>query len=218
MKSILLSFFLFCMVISGCTHHTQPPAAQPSAVEEHSVSQISEPPIVSVNLPQVQYGPAIPEKKQLPPPLVNGITPKKLQIPAIHLSTLIEPVGVLQNGQMDVPKAFDRVGILAPWTKPGMKGSAVIAGHFDHYTGPAVFYNLRKLQPGDHIQVSDEAGKVLTFQVNRVESFPASEAPIDQIFEQKEGAHLNLITCSGKFNKKKQEHARRLVVFSELIQ
>ncbi|MED4750995.1 class F sortase [Brevibacillus choshinensis] len=218
MKRFLMSMILFCLIATGCGQNAEPPIPQPPVSEKTVVSKASDLPIVIDSTKQIKYGPFLPAKKIPATPLVQGIIPKTLQIPAIQLSTLVEPVGVLQNGQMDVPKAFDRVGILAPWTRPGMKGNAVIAGHFDHYTGPAVFYNLRKLQPGDHIKVSDAAGKILTFQVNRVESFLADQAPIEKIFGDTDGSHLNLITCSGKFNKKKQEHARRLVVFSELVQ
>ncbi|MGG1659721.1 class F sortase [Brevibacillus sp. NRS-1366] len=168
----------------------------------------------------LKYGPFLPLKKMIvqAKPLAEGIMPKRIEIPTIGLFAVVEPVGVLANGQMDVPKAFDHVGVLSPWTKPGMKGNAVMAGHFDHYTGPAIFYNLRKLQPGDQINLFEENGKKLTFQVKKVESYLTNEAPIDEIFGSSDDSHLNLITCAGKFNKKKQEHARRLVVFSDLVQ
>ncbi|USG65286.1 sortase [Brevibacillus ruminantium] len=151
-----------------------------------------------------------------PQQVVKGFQAAKIRIPAIRLQTAIEKVGVLANGQMGVPKSFDKVGILAPWTNPGELGSAVIAGHFDHYTGPAVFYRLRDLKAGDEIIVSDPKGSSLTFQVTRVESFKTSEAPVEEIFSQSKGAHLNLITCSGKYNRKTGEHEKRLVVFSKL--
>ncbi|MCK9909903.1 class F sortase, partial [Microbacteriaceae bacterium K1510] len=99
--------------------------------------------------------------KKIPAPIM----PTRLQIPAIKLNAIVEPVGILSNGQMGVPKAFDRVGLLAPWTKPGEKGNAVIDGHFDHYTGPAVFYGLRRLKPGDQVIVTGKAGTKLIFAV-----------------------------------------------------
>lgn len=152
-------------------------------------------------------------KPSLPP---EPIMPNLLEIPSIQLKATVEAVGLLPNGQMGVPKAFDKAGILAPWTKPGEKGNAVIAGHFDHYTGPAIFYQLRKLKPGDKIVVSKGANKRVTFMVRKVESFKTEEAPLEQIFGKSDKPHLNLITCSGRFNKKTQEHARRLVVFADL--
>lgn len=142
--------------------------------------------------------------------------PTYLEIPAIRLQTSIELVKVLENGQMDVPKAFDRVGILAPWILPGEKGNAVISGHVDHRTGPAVFFNLKKLKAGDQILIKGQEGQKLTFVVQSVESFLTDEAPLERIFGDSDKSHLNLITCTGKYNRKTQDHTHRLVVFSEL--
>lgn len=155
-----------------------------------------------------------PEKKPALP--VNAFIPNRLEIPAIKVKTKVAVVGVLENGQMGVPKQFDRVGILSPWTKPGEKGNAVIAGHVDHYTGPAVFFNLKKLKVNDKVIVSNNQGKSLQFIVKSVESFKTDEAPLKRIFGKSDKVGLNLITCTGKFNRKKREHPSRLVVFTEL--
>ncbi|WP_232698940.1 class F sortase [Brevibacillus daliensis] len=146
----------------------------------------------------------------------TGMIPVELSIPAIYLRAPIEAVGVTPQGNMAVPKRFDTVGILSPWTKPGQNGNVVIAGHYDHYTGPAVFYRLKKLQQGDNIYVSDRKGKRLQYVVQKVESYKTADAPLEKIFGDTDQAQLNLITCSGSFNKKTQEHAKRLVVYSVL--
>ncbi|MGD8190604.1 class F sortase [Brevibacillus ginsengisoli] len=145
----------------------------------------------------------------------KGISPDLLEIPSIHLRSKIEKVG-LHKGQMEVPHAFDKVGLLDPWTNPGENGNAVIAGHLDHYTGPAIFYHLKRVNPGDHIYLTDSKGNKLTFTVSRVAVFKTKDAPIEEIFGDSSVPQLNLITCAGKFNKKTQEHAMRLVVFSHL--
>ncbi|ERI08708.1 sortase family protein [Aneurinibacillus aneurinilyticus ATCC 12856] len=144
------------------------------------------------------------------------IIPTRLEVPSIKLIAPVEPVGILANGQMGVPASFEKAGILMPWTKPGENGNAVIAGHFDHYTGPAIFYHLRKLKSGDKVFLYDDKGTKLVFIVKTVESFKVKEAPLERIFGASPKAHLNLITCAGKFNKKTQEHAQRLVVFTEI--
>jgi LPXTG-site transpeptidase (sortase) family protein len=146
----------------------------------------------------------------------QALVPNYLEIPAIGLKAPVDKVGVLPNRAMDVPHAFDRVGLLYPGVLPGQKGNAVMDGHVDHYTGPAVFFYLKKLKPGDKVIVSDRSGQTLTFVVNRVEAFVTKEAPLSRIFGEAERPQLNLITCTGKFNKKTREHAKRLVVFTEL--
>ncbi|MBN6188856.1 class F sortase [Aneurinibacillus sp. BA2021] len=148
--------------------------------------------------------------------LAKAIMPTRMEIPSIKLVAPIEPVSLLANGQMGAPASFKKAGMLVPWTKPGEKGTAVIAGHFDHYTGPAIFYDLRKLKPGDQVFLYDKTDQKLVFTVKAVESFPTKEAPVEKIFSNTSAAQLNLITCDGKFNRKRQEHNRRLVVFTEL--
>jgi LPXTG-site transpeptidase (sortase) family protein len=151
-----------------------------------------------------------------PDEVLTGIIPNRLQIPSISLDAPVKEVGVLKNGQMKVPDDFSKVGLFAPWTKPGEKGSAVIAGHFDHYTGPAVFYHLKKIRPGDRVIVSDSKGNKRIFTVTNVERFKTHEAPKTRIFKESDQPHLNLITCSGKYNRKTGDRPRRLVVFTIL--
>jgi LPXTG-site transpeptidase (sortase) family protein len=221
MKYGIILFIVALFSCSGCVHSAkdhqhivQHEAKLPGAKPETKQGRAAEPGPAKTPADRTevreQREPAETEE------LSVGFVPTLLEIPTIRVKAAVEPVGVLPNGQMGVPKAFDKVGLLMPWTKPGELGNAVIAGHFDHYTGPAVFYHLRKLRPGDKIVVSDRKGSALTFRVSKVESYPTKEAPIEAIFGESDKAHLNLITCAGKFNRKTGEHARRLVVFTEL--
>ncbi|MGG4488029.1 sortase domain-containing protein [Metabacillus idriensis] len=147
---------------------------------------------------------------------MKGITPVKVEIPSINVEANIEQVGIIENGQMGVPQAINDVGWFEPGVKPGNRGSAVLAGHVDSKTGPAIFFNLKDLKQGDEIIVTDEKGTALTFIVKNQESYPRGSAPIDEIFQTVEGQNLNLITCSGTFNRSAGTHEERLVVFTEL--
>lgn len=142
--------------------------------------------------------------------------PTHLIIPAIHVSTKIKPVGVLADGQMDVPQSTDLVGILYPGVLAGAKGNLVMDGHVDSYTGPAVLFELKKLKPRDIIIVRDNMDHQLTYRVESVESFITSEAPIERIFGETDETRLNVITCTGAYSRKKKEHQKRLIVFAKL--
>ena len=50
-------------------------------------------------------------------------------------------------------------------TSPGQNGPSVIAGHVDSFTGPAVFFNLKSLNPGDRVTVGLSSGQSVAFQV-----------------------------------------------------
>ncbi|MGP4077130.1 sortase domain-containing protein [Halobacillus sp. K22] len=146
----------------------------------------------------------------------TGIIPANIQIPAIDVNSEIESVGVLDNGQMGVPEDPDKAGWFEPGTEPGNVGNSVIAGHVDSRTGPAVFYDLDKLEKGDEIIVTDKNGEKKTYVVQKLESYPENDSPISRIFGPTDERRLNLITCTGEFIRDQGGHQDRLVVYSIL--
>ncbi len=156
------------------------------------------------------------QKNDIKPSLPKPIMPTQLNIPAIKVSAKIEPVALLPDGQMDVPKDSNIAGILYPGILPGAKGNVIIDGHVDSYIGPAIFFKLKKLNHGDEIIVSNSDGRKLTYIVESVESFTTAEAPLERIFGKSTEARMNLITCTGRYSRKKQEHEKRLIVFTKL--
>lgn len=146
----------------------------------------------------------------------EGIIPTHIQIPSIDVDAVIESVGVLDNGEMGVPEDPLKAGWFEPGTQPGNRGNVVIAGHVDSHTGPAVFYHLDEMKKGDEITVTDKSGEEKTYVVQKLESYPQYNAPIEQIFGSTNEKRLNLITCTGEFIRDKGGHQDRLVVYSTL--
>lgn len=146
---------------------------------------------------------------------LEGIVPAKLSIPALEIDAIIDPVSITENGQMDVPSSTKRVGLLTNGILPGMVGNSVIDGHVDSHTGPAVFYRLKNIKLGDMISIKSKEDCTIDFIVESIEIFKTSEAPLSKIFGPADESRLNLITCTGKFNRKNQEYLERLVVFAK---
>ncbi|WP_433945293.1 class F sortase [Paenibacillus sp. SN-8-1] len=146
----------------------------------------------------------------------KGITPSHISIPAVHIEARIEPVGFLENGQMDVPNRTDRVGYLASGVFPGAAGNAIMDGHVDTYTGPAVFYPLKKLKKGDSVYISNDNGDKLRFIVQSVNYYLTEDAPAEAIFGPSSNHGLNLITCAGRYSRSRREDEGRLVVYTRL--
>ncbi|VDG94477.1 Sortase (surface protein transpeptidase) [Lysinibacillus sphaericus] len=202
----LLTASLLAFALAGCSgsqNSTTQPEAAPEPQSSPQVKQES-----TVEKPSSEG--LLLESEQ------KGITPVTLEIPAIGVKSNIENVGELENGQMGVPESVDNVGWFEPGTLPGNSGSSVMAGHIDSLTGPAVFYKLDKLKKGDEVVVRDADGKSLTFIVTKTEKYPRKNAPIEEIFGFSYGSRLNLITCTGEFNRKVKMHEERLVVYTEL--
>lgn len=149
-------------------------------------------------------------------PISNFGQPTNLKIPAIEVDTTVESVGEDAEGRMDVPQEWNNVAWYNRGTEPGRTGSAVLAGHLDSPTGPAIFFNLAKLEIGDEVIVTNDTGEELTYLVTDKKTYPDAGFPIDHVFAQKDAKRLNLITCTGVFNQSVKRYSDRLVVYTVL--
>ena len=73
----------------------------------------------------------------------------RLQVPAIGVDTGLQGLGLLADGSLASPSAWQTAGWYDQGVRPGDVGPAIVAGHVDSYLGPAVFYDLARLKPGD---------------------------------------------------------------------
>lgn len=128
----------------------------------------------------------------------------------------VKHLGVTAAGAMEIPTDAADVGWFKLGPRPGEKGSAVIAGHFDGKHGEAgVFYNLYMLRPGDMLSIEDAKGVAISFIVRKIHSYDPGYA--EEVFSANDSAHLNLVTCDGLWDGTKKSYTQRLVVFTDLI-
>ncbi len=149
-------------------------------------------------------------------PQPRAAAPVTLSIPSVHVHAAVEEVGMTPDRHMDVPQSVWDVGWFDLGPRPGETGNAVIDGHLDSKTGTAVFWNLKKVKPGDDIEVTAQDGTQYHFTVTRTQSYNEDAAPLTEIFGSSGGIHLNLITCGGKWDKAKHQYQERLAVFTDL--
>ena len=143
-------------------------------------------------------------------------TPLRLKIPAIHVDAAIEQVGLLPNGEMDVPKGPSNVAWFKLGPHPGDPGSAVIAGHYGVWKNgeSTVFNDLKKLHPGDNLFVEDSKGSTISFVVRESRSYDPSASALD-VFSSNDGkSHLNFVTCED-WDKVSEKYSKRLVIFTD---
>ena len=143
-------------------------------------------------------------------------SPVRLRIPAIGVDTGVVGLGLNPDGTIEVPGDPSQAGWYAKGPAPGEQGPAVMLGHLDSLTGPAVFYRLSSLHPGNEVVVSREDGSMLRFAVRRVASFPVDAFPTDQVYGASTEAELRLITCGGPFDLVQRRYQRNVVVFATL--
>jgi sortase (surface protein transpeptidase) len=101
---------------------------------------------------------------------------------------------------------------------PGQPGAAVIFGHVDaRATGPAVFYYLGQLRPGDPIYVTLKDGRVALFQVYSAALYLKADFPSQAIYGYTSWPSLRLITCGGQFDQATGHYLGNTVVFAQYV-
>lgn len=148
---------------------------------------------------------------------VKTTPPNHIEIPSISLNANVVQVGVTKDNVMEVPHDTSEVGWYNLGAKPGDTGGAILTAHYDTTTGrPAIFYNLRKLKPGDIIYIKMEDNQELLFQVTDLFSEPVNNFPTDLLFGNFPDKKLILITCDGVWNPLEKNYSKRLVVYATL--
>jgi hypothetical protein len=145
--------------------------------------------------------------------------PVTVDIPAIDVHSQLLRLGLNPDGTIQVP-SLTTAADEAAWYKysatPGEIGTSVIEGHVDSYQGPAVFFRLGALQPGDDIDIRLANGVTAIFRVTGVREYLKDNFPDRMIYGDTHYAALRLITCSGAFDDASGHYLSSTVVFASL--
>jgi LPXTG-site transpeptidase (sortase) family protein len=146
------------------------------------------------------------------PPAREPGLPASISIPALHLDAVVVPVGIEDEGAMEIPGAVE-AGWYRFGPKPGARfGSAVIAGHVDHRKTPGVFIELRRLDIGAEVSVTDVAGDTYRYIVIERYQVNKHELPVKTIFRRNGEPVLTLITCGGEFDRNARSYDDNIVI------
>jgi sortase (surface protein transpeptidase) len=138
----------------------------------------------------------------------------RIRIPVLGIDAHLIPLGLLLDGSLDVPNDPALAGWYSQGPFPGEPGPAVVVGHVDWTSGPAVFYRLRDLRPGDLIVVRRTGGTRARFVVTSLQWFAKTAFPTRRIYGAVRGPALRLITCGGAFDWSSGHYVDNLVVFA----
>ncbi|MGH3171165.1 MAG: class F sortase [Trebonia sp.] len=145
--------------------------------------------------------------------------PVAINIPAIDVNSKLLHLGLNPGGTIQVPPLTGKAD-LAAWYKnsvtPGEIGTSVIEGHVDTYAGPAVFFRLGALKPGDTIDVTLTDGDTAIFRVTGIREYLKENFPDKTIYGSTDFAALRLITCGGAFDYATRHYLGSTVVFASL--
>jgi hypothetical protein len=142
--------------------------------------------------------------------------PVRLEIARIGVSTGLERLGRARDGTVEVPSEWGVAGWYAGGTRPGDPGSAVVLGHVDSKSGPAVFYRLRELRPGDRVEVVRADRSRVRFTVERLEQVDKLRFPTDDVYYPTLTPRLRLVTCGGAFDPASGHYRSNVIVYATL--
>ena len=142
--------------------------------------------------------------------------PVSVAVPSAGIHSKLVRLGLHDDRTMEVPGDYDVAGWYVHGPRPGDIGPAIIAGHVDSKSGPAVFYRLHDLSRGDSIEVGRADGSVAVFRVNAVEQYPKNRFPTAKVYGDLDHAGLRLITCGGDFDRSRGHYRDNIVVYASL--
>ncbi|MFI8828000.1 class F sortase [Streptomyces sp. NPDC053431] len=156
-------------------------------------------------------------KPQPPPAPLGRSRPTTLAVPAITIEAPVLGLDLDASGQLATPPVDNPrvVGWYAKGVTPGERGTAVVVGHRDTRTGPAIFLNLNSLAPGNTVRIARADGRVAVFTVDRVRTYAKSAFPDEEVYGATGRPELRLLTCGGNFDRK-EGYASNIVVFAHL--
>ncbi|MCX4693167.1 class F sortase [Streptomyces sp. NBC_01408] len=161
-------------------------------------------------------GPALPAAHA---PL-GAALPQRVDVPSIGIQAPVVSRGLDGDGAIDPPPE-DRPGTVGWWgagTQPGAAGTALMVGHVDTRSKPAVFYGLSSAQPGDKVRVVRADGSVAEFTIEDVRVYTRAGFDPHKAYGQRirGRAELRLVTCGGTYDKAAKEYTANVVVSAYL--
>ena len=142
--------------------------------------------------------------------------PVHLTIPNLGVSVPLTSLGLNRDGTVSVPTDFAVPGWYKYGPTPGQRGSAVILGHVDSYKGPAVFFYLSRLRPGDAVVVSLRDHAVVHFKVIGIREYSKSNFPDKIVYGMRSYSALQLVTCGGVFDRATGHYESNIVVYTTM--
>lgn len=146
------------------------------------------------------------------------VEPTNVVIPRIGVISDLVDLGLNPDNSLEVPEDYSKAGWFTGGSYPGDLGGspALIVGHVDNKEGPAVFYALDQLKIGDEILVGRADGSTAVFVIYDGQQFPKDTLPTDEIYGDRKGSELVLITCTGEFNPQTGHYLDNYVVRAKL--
>lgn len=203
---VALGLLIVSLILFG--REGSSPDASPPPGARHAPQAATPPPSATASSPSTRAtGRPLPRSR-----------PVRLHIPKISVDAPFTPLEIGATGQLEAPPPNDvnLVGWHSDGATPGETGTAIIAGHVDTATSPAVFAQLGSLTKGDAFDVVRADGRKANFVVDDVETFAKDDFPDERVYADANRPEVRLITCAGDYDHSAKDYTDNLVVFGHL--
>ncbi len=142
--------------------------------------------------------------------------PVSIAISSVGITAPVGQVGLNRDGTIGVPTDPRQAAWYRLGSRPGDRGPAVIVGHLDSAVGPAAFYRLGEVRPGQTVTVTRADRSVARFTIDAVRSYRRDHFPTTTVYGPTDYAGLRLITCGGAYDHRTKSYESNTVVFATL--
>jgi LPXTG-site transpeptidase (sortase) family protein len=99
--------------------------------------------------------------------------------------------------------------------RPGVGGNTVLSGHVDYHDyGPAVFWDLQKLDPGAEIVIHLRDGTEYHYAVKWNKTVDPGSTVWSDVVAATSQESLTMITCAGTFDSSSRSYDQRRIVWA----
>lgn len=219
MRKLLGFSAVAALLLAGCAESAQPagpatttvaavetgPAPAPTATDPGPTTDRA---ATRTALPEIEVRPAeLPASRVVEPPV-------RLVYEAIGADLPVDPVGVAEDGQMEIPEDALRAGWYRFGAAPSDDGGAVVvaahAGSFVTPRGP--LYDLRSSEVGQLVELEGADGTTSTYEVTQVEQLGKVTIDFNRYFDREGERRLVLITCGGRWDAEAQSYDDNIIV------
>lgn len=200
-------------VLAGCASDPAParPTATPTAVAPTTPAPTPEPtPAAAPELPDVPVRSSSLDDQ----PVTTVVPPVEVTLPTIGVTVPVDPVGVRDDGQMEIPPLAERAGWYRFGAAPGTPGATVIAAHVDSVAsaGLGPFARLQDLAAGDAVSVVSADGTARSYVVTDVTRVPKTDVTWQDVFTRGDAERVVLVTCGGTFRRDVSSYTDNVIV------
>jgi hypothetical protein len=143
--------------------------------------------------------------------------PVRIRIPALHVNSTVQRLGLQKDGTIAVPGRSDVAGWYEHGPRPGQAGPAVILGHVDSKEGPGIFIGLSRVAIGTTVAIDRADGTSATFRITKLTKVPKVQFPTDLVYAPTLDPTLRLVTCGGSFDRSRGSYRDNVIAFADQV-